>query len=122
MPRAYIEIIFSSKSGNRRWYLAISFGSKVPARSRGTDSVGAGGVRGLAAVALPGSAVASEAVPRGPASAVEVVADSVVVASVVGEAAVADAADQTIPRRRLIRTNRLAEGRAEPVVDQGDTQ
>ena len=39
MPRAYIEMIFSSKSGNRRWYLAISFGSKVPARSRGIDSV-----------------------------------------------------------------------------------
>jgi hypothetical protein len=28
MPRAYIEMIFSSKSGNRRWYLAISFGSE----------------------------------------------------------------------------------------------
>ena len=39
MPRAYIEMIFSSKSGNRRWYLAISFGSKVPARWRGTDNV-----------------------------------------------------------------------------------
>jgi hypothetical protein len=39
MPRAYIEMILLSKSGNRRWYLAISFGSNVPARSRGTDSV-----------------------------------------------------------------------------------
>ena len=39
MPRAYMEMIFSSKSGNRRWYLAISCGSKVPARSRGISSV-----------------------------------------------------------------------------------
>jgi hypothetical protein len=29
MPRAYIEMIFSSKPKNRRWYLAIKCGSKV---------------------------------------------------------------------------------------------
>ena len=29
MPRAYIEMIFSSKPGNRRWYLAIKCGSKL---------------------------------------------------------------------------------------------
>ena len=37
MPRAYIEMILSSKPGKRRWYLAISCGSKstVPiARNR----------------------------------------------------------------------------------------
>jgi hypothetical protein len=34
IPRAYIEMILSSKSGNRRWYLAISAGSKLPARYR----------------------------------------------------------------------------------------
>src|SRR5216684_9251793 len=28
MPRAYIEMIFSSNPGKRRWYLAISCGSK----------------------------------------------------------------------------------------------
>src|SRR3954453_3513905 len=39
MPRAYIDTILSSKSGKRRWYLAISLGSKVPARSRGMASV-----------------------------------------------------------------------------------
>ncbi len=39
MPRAYMEMIFASKSGNRRWYLAIGCGSKVPARSRGISSV-----------------------------------------------------------------------------------
>jgi hypothetical protein len=32
-------MILLSKSGNRRWYLAISLGSKVPARSLGTDNV-----------------------------------------------------------------------------------
>ena len=37
MPRAYIEIILSSKPGNRRWYLAINCGSKLPWRSRGTS-------------------------------------------------------------------------------------
>src|SRR3954449_9054100 len=37
MPRAYIETILSSKPGNRRWYLAISCGSKVDRRSRGTS-------------------------------------------------------------------------------------
>ena len=35
MPRAYIDTIFSSKPGKRRWYLAISCGSKVARRSRG---------------------------------------------------------------------------------------
>jgi hypothetical protein len=39
MPRAYIDTILSSKSGKRRWHLAISLGSNVPARSRGTSSV-----------------------------------------------------------------------------------
>ena len=39
IPRAYIETILSSKSGKRRWSLAMSFGSNVPARSRGTSSV-----------------------------------------------------------------------------------
>jgi hypothetical protein len=37
MPRAYIEMIFSWKPGKRRWYFAISCGSKVPRRSRGTS-------------------------------------------------------------------------------------
>jgi hypothetical protein len=37
MPRAYIEIILSSKPGKRRWYLAINCGSKLPCRSRGTS-------------------------------------------------------------------------------------
>src|SRR5689334_24530034 len=37
MPRAYIEMIFSSKPGKRRWYLPISAGSNVPVRSRGMD-------------------------------------------------------------------------------------
>src|SRR4051795_1523498 len=37
IPRAYIETILSSKPGNRRWYLAISCGSKVDRRSRGTS-------------------------------------------------------------------------------------
>src|SRR4051794_32555276 len=37
IPRAYIETILSSKPGNRRWYLAISGGSKVDRRSRGTS-------------------------------------------------------------------------------------
>src|SRR4051812_15776627 len=37
MPRASIETILSSKPGNRRWYLAISCGSKVDRRSRGTS-------------------------------------------------------------------------------------
>src|SRR4051812_34883980 len=37
MPRAYIETILSSKPGTRRWYLAISCGSKVDRRSRGTS-------------------------------------------------------------------------------------
>src|SRR3954469_4638383 len=37
MPRAYIETILSSKPGKRRWYLAISCGSKVARRSRGTS-------------------------------------------------------------------------------------
>ena len=36
MPRAYIEITLSSKPGRRRRYLAISCGSKVDRRSRGT--------------------------------------------------------------------------------------
>ncbi len=39
IPRACIDTILSSKSGNRRWYLAISLGSNVLARSRGTSSV-----------------------------------------------------------------------------------
>ena len=38
MPRAYIETILSSKPGKRRWYLAISCGSKLAWRSRGTSS------------------------------------------------------------------------------------
>src|SRR5690242_2401469 len=38
MPRAYIETILSSKPGKRRWYLAISCGSKLACRSRGTAS------------------------------------------------------------------------------------
>jgi hypothetical protein len=38
MPRAYIEMILSSKPGNRRWYLAINCGSKLPRRSRGMAS------------------------------------------------------------------------------------
>ena len=38
MPRAYIEMILSSKPGKRRWYFAISCGSKVPRRSRGISS------------------------------------------------------------------------------------
>jgi len=37
MPRAYIDTIFSSKPGKRRWYLAISCGSKLACRSRGTS-------------------------------------------------------------------------------------
>src|SRR3954468_4571713 len=37
IPRAYIETILSSKPGKRRWYLAISCGSKVDRRSRGTS-------------------------------------------------------------------------------------
>src|SRR5512143_2324132 len=37
MPRAYIEMILSSKPGQRRWSLAISCGSNVPCRSRGTS-------------------------------------------------------------------------------------
>src|SRR5271167_960318 len=35
---AYIEMIFSSKPGKRRWYLPISCGSKLPCRSRGMES------------------------------------------------------------------------------------
>ena len=35
MPLAYMEMILSSKSGQRVWYLRISFGSKLPSRSRG---------------------------------------------------------------------------------------
>jgi hypothetical protein len=38
VPRVYIETILSSKPGKRRWYLAISYGSKLPCRSRGTTS------------------------------------------------------------------------------------
>src|SRR5437763_1822087 len=38
MPRAYIEMILSSNPGNRRWYFAISCGSKRAWRSRGTSS------------------------------------------------------------------------------------
>src|SRR5215218_6522121 len=38
MPRAYMETILSSKPGKRRWYLAMSCGSKVESRSRGTCS------------------------------------------------------------------------------------
>src|SRR3954463_12697681 len=38
MPRAYIETILSSKPGKRRWYLAISCGSKVACRSRGISN------------------------------------------------------------------------------------
>ena len=38
-PRAYIEMILSSKSGDLRWYSAISFGWNAPARSRGTNNV-----------------------------------------------------------------------------------
>jgi integrase len=38
MPRAYIEMILSSKPGKRRWYLAMSCGSNVESRSRGTCS------------------------------------------------------------------------------------
>src|SRR5215217_6089502 len=38
MPRAYIETILSSKPGKRRWYLAMSCGSKLACRSRGTSS------------------------------------------------------------------------------------
>jgi len=38
MPRAYIKMILSSKPGKRRWYLAISCGSKLAWRSRGTSS------------------------------------------------------------------------------------
>jgi hypothetical protein len=34
MPRAYIEMILSSKPGKRRWYFAISCGSKRARRSR----------------------------------------------------------------------------------------
>ena len=37
MPRAYIDTILSSKPGRRRRYLAISCGSKVASRSRGTE-------------------------------------------------------------------------------------
>jgi P27 family predicted phage terminase small subunit len=39
-------MILSSKSGKRRWYLAISFGSKVLARSRteATEAIGKFGV------------------------------------------------------------------------------
>jgi len=35
VPRAYIEMILSSKPVKRRWYFAISSGSKLPCRSRG---------------------------------------------------------------------------------------
>src|SRR5436305_5713264 len=38
MPRAYIEVILSSNPGKRRWYLAISCGSKLAWRSHGTAS------------------------------------------------------------------------------------
>jgi hypothetical protein len=34
-PPAYVETILSSNPGKRRWYLAISCGSKLPRRSRG---------------------------------------------------------------------------------------
>ena len=37
MPRAYIEITLSSKSGRRRAYFSTSRGSKLPWRSRGTS-------------------------------------------------------------------------------------
>ena len=37
MPRAYIEITFSSKPGSRRAYRSTSCGSKRPLRSRGTS-------------------------------------------------------------------------------------
>jgi hypothetical protein len=33
-----MEMIFSSKPGNRRWYFAISCGSKFACRSRGMSS------------------------------------------------------------------------------------
>ena len=38
MPRAYIEIILSSKPVQRVWRLAMILGSKVPLRSRGISS------------------------------------------------------------------------------------
>src|SRR5690242_4092942 len=53
MPRAYIDTILSSKPGSRRRYLAISCGSKVDRRSRGTSrSIFAVGERRLPAVAV----------------------------------------------------------------------
>ena len=36
MPRAYIAMILSSSPSIRVWPFAISFGSKLPSRSRGT--------------------------------------------------------------------------------------
>src|SRR6478735_7713360 len=56
MPRAYIETILSSKPGNRRWYLAMSWGSKVDCRSRGTSDPA--GLGGHPLAALPAPAVA----------------------------------------------------------------
>jgi hypothetical protein len=38
MPRAYIDTILSSKPGKRRWYLAVSCGTKVASRPRGFAS------------------------------------------------------------------------------------
>src|SRR3712207_3023026 len=43
MPRAYMETILSSKPGKRRWYLAMSCGSKVAsARDLQRQLAGAG--------------------------------------------------------------------------------
>ena len=38
MPLAYMEMILSPESGQRVWYLRISFGSKLPSRSRGIST------------------------------------------------------------------------------------
>src|SRR6516225_4894594 len=56
MPRAYIEMILSSKPGKRRWYLAISCGSNRAWRSRGNlqlDPAGIGDHRLLAITTSP---------------------------------------------------------------------
>jgi hypothetical protein len=56
MPRAYIEMILSSNPGKRRWYLAISCGSKLAwryARNLQLDLTGIGDDRLLAVTVAP---------------------------------------------------------------------
>jgi hypothetical protein len=65
IPRAYIETIFSSKAGKRRWYLAMSSGveARLPVAGDGEFELAAVRRHRLSAVAVaavPGAVLAGK--------------------------------------------------------------